>query len=252
MSISPKNHSWIPQFESKPQAKLRLFCFPCAGGTTYMFRQWVNLLPPTIEICAVELPGRYRRLNEPPYQDINLLLSALSTALVPYLNKPFAFFGHSMGGLVSFELTHLLRENYDLSPVHLFICGHRAAQIRDPHPPTYNLNDEKFKQEIVSLGGTPQEVIDNKEMMELLMPALRADFTALDNYVYQDKPVLDIPLTVFGGKSDPRASQTQLEAWQKQTSADFSLYMFEGQHFFIEPKRSSILGHIAQKLAKYL
>ena len=249
MSIAPKNDPWIPQFKLNPQARIRLFCFPYAGGTTYTFRSWLNFLPQTIELCAIELPGRYRRLHESPYKDINLLLSALSIALVPYLDRPFAFFGHSMGGIVSFELTRLIKKNLNLSPVHLFISGHRAAQIPDRDPPIHNLDNTKFKQEIIKLGGTPQEVIEHEEMMELLMPTLRADFQAIENYQYQPEPPLDIPITVFGGKSDPRASQADLEAWQEHTSADFSLYMFDGGHFFIEEHREIILDHLVRQIS---
>lgn len=248
MSIASKYNPWIPQFQPNSQSKIRLFCFPYAGGTTYTFRQWANLLPPTIELCAIELPGRYRRLSEPSYKDMDLLLSDLLTALIPYLDKPFALFGHSMGGIVSFELTRLLRRNFDLSPVHLFISGHRAAHVPNPNPIIHNLCDEKFKQEIINLGGTPQAIIEHEEMMELLLPTLKADFQAIENYLYQPETPLDIPITVFGGKSDPRTSQVNLEAWQEHTSADFSLHMFDGEHFFLEEHRESILDCIFQQL----
>lgn len=248
MSIAFEDNPWIPQFKPNPQANLRLFCFPYAGGTTYTFRQWSGFLPKTVELCSIELPGRFRRLNESPYQELDSLLSALSTVLIPYFNKPFAFFGHSMGGLVSFELTRLLRRKFNQSPVHLFLSGCRAVQIPNPNPIIHNLDDDKFKQEIINYGGTPTEVIDNEEMMAILIPTLRADFTIFENYVYHHESPLDLPITVFGGRQDPKVSQKELAAWQEHTSADFALYMFDGGHFFLEEKQRALLDYISQKI----
>ena len=241
-----KKNPWIPQFKPNTQAKLRLFCFPYAGGTTYIFHQWSNFLPHNIELCPVELPGRRTRFKETPYQSIDSLLDGLSTALMPYLDRPFAFFGHSMGGLVSFELTRLLRKSYNLSPKHLFISGYRAPQLPNPNPPISHLDDTDFKEELIKLGGTHPEILKNAEIMELLIPLLKADFAIVENYTYQNEPPLDIPITAFGGTIDPRASQGELEAWKSQTSANFELHMFDGGHFFIDEQKSQLLGYIAQ------
>lgn len=253
MSIVPTSNCWIPHYNNlNTQANLRLFCFPYAGGTTYTFRSWTNFLPSTVELCAIELPGRLRRLNEPPYQQLDLLLSVLAIALLPYFNKPFAFFGHSMGGLIGFELTRLLRKKFARSPVHLFVSGCRAFHLPNLNPTINSLDDEEFKQAIADYGGTPQEVINNEEMMELLMPTLRADFALFENYVYHQESPLDIPITVFGGKQDKLVTQEELAAWQKHTSTDFSLYLFEGGHFFLEEKRRYLLDYIFRKLDSFI
>ncbi|MGK7950699.1 MAG: thioesterase II family protein [Xenococcaceae cyanobacterium] len=251
MSSAPKKNPWIPQYKPNPEANLRLFCFPHAGGTTYTFRQWSSFLPKTVELCSIELPGRFRRINEPPYQELNSLVSTLSTELIPYFDKPFAFFGHSMGGFISFELTCLLRKQFNQSPLHLFVSGCRAVHLPNPNPIIHNLDDEQFIRAITGYGGIPQEVLNHREMMELLLPALKADFTMFENYVYDRNSPLDIPITVFGGKQDPIVSQAELEAWQEHTSADFSLYMFEGKHFFLEEQREKILERISSDMANY-
>ena len=136
------------------------------------FRTWPNSLPITIEICPVELPGRGKRITSAPFTSLQLLVQAIAIALLPYLDKPFAFFGHSMGGLVSFELARLLRKKYNKSPVHLFVSGYRAPQIPDPHPPIHALPEPEFLEELRRLNGTPEIVLENTELMQMLLPAL--------------------------------------------------------------------------------
>jgi medium-chain acyl-[acyl-carrier-protein] hydrolase len=123
MKTSLLHNNWVTCSRPKPQATLRLFCFHYAGGGAAIFRTWSDSLPSSVEVCAIELPGRGMRLKEPPFTQLEPLVQHLASALFPYLDKPFAFFGHSMGGLVSFELTRLLRREYGVSPVHLFVSG---------------------------------------------------------------------------------------------------------------------------------
>ena len=246
------NNLWLPRINKNTQAKLRLFCFPYAGGSSYTFESWRDFLPDTVEICPIELPGRRKRFRESLYKSLDLLLADLASVLLPHLKQPFVFFGHSMGGLVSFELTRLLRRKYNLSPVHLLISGCRATQLPPSKPPIHNLDDEAFKQEVIRLGGTPQAILDNKEMMELIMPTLKADFEVIETHTYQPETPLNIPLTVFGGENDPEVAPEELAAWEEQTSANFSLKMFEGGHFFIEEQRSQLLNSVNNILRLYL
>ncbi|BAZ11497.1 putative thioesterase [Calothrix sp. NIES-4071] len=133
-------------------------------------------------------------------------LEAIAPAFLSYLDKPFAFFGHSMGGLVSFELARLLRNEYRIHPAHLFISGRRAPQIPDTKPPIHDLPELAFKEELRHLGGTPSSVLDNPELMQLLIPMLRADFAVLETYVYKHEQPLDCLITVFGGLQDTEVS----------------------------------------------
>ena len=239
---------WLPQINTNPRAKLRLFCLPYAGGSTYIYDRWSDFFPDTIEICPIELPGRRKRFIETPYDSINLLISDLGKVLLPYLDEPFALFGHSMGGLVSFELTRLLRRRYHLQPVHLFISACRATQIPRSKPPIHNLDDAAFTQEIIRLGGTPQAVLKDKEMMELILPILKADFKAIETHIYQVESPLNLPLTVFGGDSDTEVTPEELAAWREQTTGKFSLERFTGGHFFLESERSLLLNSINNAL----
>jgi medium-chain acyl-[acyl-carrier-protein] hydrolase len=242
---------WVTCPKPKPQAKLRLFCFHYAGGGALIFRPWSDSLPPTVEVCAIELPGRGTRLMEPPFTQLEPLIQELTRVLLPYLDKPFAFFGHSMGALVSFELARILRRDYGLSPVHLFVSGRRAPQLPDPDPPIHTLPEPEFLDELRRYNGTPEAVLENAELMQLLLPSLRADFAVLETYVYTPEPPLECPITTFGGLSDREASRDELEAWRDQTSAAFSLEMFPGDHFFVHSAQPLLLQALSRELHHY-
>ncbi|GFE67428.1 thioesterase II family protein [Chroococcus sp. FPU101] len=239
---------WVTCPKPNPNAKLRLFCFPYAGGSAWVFRPWLNHLPSFIELCPLELPGRGKRWTETPFTNLDSLIQTLGTAILPHLNRPFAFFGHSMGAMISFELTRLLSQKYEINPVYLFVSGCRAPQLRDPNPPIYNLPEPEFIAEIRRLNGTPDAVLENAELMELVLPALRADFEMLETYKYTDASSLNCPIAVFGGLQDIEVSHEDLQAWQVQTNQAFSLQMFEGNHFFIDSARSLLLTSITTRL----
>ncbi len=190
MPTTPVSSAWVRFPKPNPQARLRLFCFPYAGGGAVSFRTWPLGLPDDVEICSVELPGRGTRLSERPFTRLSPLLQTMAPALLSLLDKPFAFFGHSMGGLVSFELTRLLRREYDLSPVHLFVSGRRAPQVQDLEPPLHTLPDPAFLEELRRLNGTPQAVLENVELRQVVLPILQADFAVIDTYEYTSEAPL--------------------------------------------------------------
>ena len=246
MTFTETTNPWINYVKPNPSASLRLFCFPCAGGNSYIFRPWSDRLPKTIEICPIELPGRGFQLKSTPFNQIEPLVKAIATAILPYLNKPFAFFGHSMGGLVSFELARFIRREYNLETVHLFISGRRAPQVKDSKPPIHDLPQAEFIQELRKLNGTPEAVLNNDELMELLVPILRADFAVLENYNYAPEAPLNCPISVFGGLQDREVKLEELEAWREQTVGSFSLKMLSGDHFFIHSSQSLLPELIKQ------
>ncbi|BAT56834.1 putative thioesterase (plasmid) [Nostoc sp. NIES-3756] len=246
------NNSWIISLKPNPQADLRLFCFPYAGGSYLIFRTWPDYLPPSVEVCAIELPGRGRQMKLPPYNKLEALVDAIASNIYPYLDKPFAFFGHSMGGLVSFELARLLRKRYGMVPAHLFISGRRAPQIPDTDSPIHNLPEPAFIEELRHLNGTPPAVLENAELMQLFLPILRSDFAVLETYTYTPEPPLECPITVFGGLQDSKVGCHEMQAWQEQTKADFNLHMFPGNHFFLHSSQSVLLEKLAKCLSQQL
>jgi medium-chain acyl-[acyl-carrier-protein] hydrolase len=247
-TISP----WVIAPQLSSQTRLRLFCFPYAGGGASMFHAWARSLPASVAIHPIQLPGRESRLHEPPFTRIGPLVRALAETLLPHCDLPFALFGHSMGALISFELARTLREQYGLSPAHLFVSAHRAPQIPNPDPTVYLLPEQAFIEKLRRMNGTSKDVLGNAELMALLLPTLRADFTICGTYIYTDGPALDCPISAFVGTQDSIASYAQVEAWREQTRRAFSLRLIPGNHFFLHSAQPLLLWAIGQELRQIL
>ena len=239
------NSSWVVRPRPNPQAKLRLFCFPYAGGGTATYRSWPAGLPDSIELCPIQLPGREYRLKEPLYSHPPDLIEALGEALRPYADIPFALFGHSMGALLAFESARLFRREGLPLPLHLIVSGSKAPQIHRLER-TYDLPDEEFLKDLRSLNGTPKEVFDHPELMAMVLPVLRADFQIVQTYVYSPEPPLNCPISAFGGLEDMEVSYEELDAWREQTVASFSIRMLEGDHFFLRSSQAVLLQMISR------
>jgi medium-chain acyl-[acyl-carrier-protein] hydrolase len=192
-------------------------------------------------------------LNETPFMQTLPLVEALASALYPrFLDRPFVFFGHSLGGLLAFELARELRRRHDLLPVHLFVSGSSAPSLPYPRPPIHALPDTEFLEELRQFSGTSEEVLAHHELMALLLPALRADFAIRETYVYADEPPLDCPISAYGGVRDDRVGRDRLEAWADQTSRAFSLTVFPGDHFFLNTARPRLLQTISRELEQHV
>jgi len=172
----------------------------------------------------------------------------IAEALHPFLNQPFAFFGHSMGALISFALSRYLRNCYGRIPIYLFVSGHRAPQIPNFGPIIHALPEPEFMEELRSFNGTPQILLKSSELMAFMVPLLRADFEVCETFIYNQEPPLKCPLAVFGGLQDYTVGRDHLEAWRDQTDADFSLHMFPGDHFFLNSIQPVLLQIIRQKI----
>ena len=240
--------NWITFPQPNPQADLRLFCFAYAGGSSIIFRRWLETLPGNIEICPIELPGRGSKIKLTPLNRLEPIIEALSIQIQSYLEKPFAFFGHSMGGLLSFELTRLLYKKYRVSPVHLLISARGAPQLLNLKPPIHNLPKSDFIAQLRDYNGTSNAVLENQELMELFLPILRADFAVLETYTYHHAPPLECPISVFGGLEDNKVTIEELEAWREQTNNSFLLKILPGDHFFINNAHLLLTKQISEIL----
>jgi medium-chain acyl-[acyl-carrier-protein] hydrolase len=198
-----------------------------------VFRNWTPSLPPSVEVYAVELPGRGKRIMEPPFTQLDPLVQTLAQELAPHLHKPFMCFGHSLGGLIAFELSRLLHQNYQLKPTHLWVSATRAPHLRAPTPPIHALPDADFIAELRRYNGTPITVLNNAELMALMLPTLRADFSVLETYHSQSENPTEFPITAFWGEQDAIVSQDEVAAWQAYTTTTFSLQPLPGDHFFV-------------------
>jgi medium-chain acyl-[acyl-carrier-protein] hydrolase len=213
--------------------KLSLFCFHHAGGNSSLFRKWLAWVPEKVQVCPVELAGHGARLGEVPVTKLSKIVLDLSVALAPKLISPFVFFGHSMGALIAFELARLLQVRYALSPVCLFAAGTRAPHLPRKDRLTYNLPDAELIAELRRLNGTPDEVLDNPEVLELVLPVIRADLEAVETYSCGSGLKLTCPVKVYGGEEDKGSTREDLEAWSVVTSGAFSIRMVAGDHFFV-------------------
>lgn len=240
---------WVVCPRPNPNAKLRLFCFPYAGGDASIFQSWPASLPASVEVCALRLPGRSTRLAEPPFTALEPLVETVAEAISPHLlGKPFAFFGHSMGAILGFELVHLFHERLGLTPAHLFVSGHAAPHIPRSEPPTYDLPEPEFVAKIRQLNGTPGEVLDNRELLQIVLPTLRADFAVCETYVYRHRRPLPCPISTYGGLGDESVSRSDLQAWRLHTRGGLTVRMFPGDHFFIHSAKSLVCDVLARDL----
>jgi medium-chain acyl-[acyl-carrier-protein] hydrolase len=248
MKNTLQSNCWIKRPNPNPQAELRLFCFPYAGGWSVAFRNWSDSTLATVEVCTIELPGRGTRLSEAPLIRLDSLVEKISQALIPHLDKPFAFFGHSMGGLLCFEVTRFLSRNYGIVPAWLFVSGHRAPHLAPSNSPIHGLPESEFIEELRHFKGTPEAILVDPELRLLLFPSLRADFALLENYLYTPAPPLDCSIAAFGGLEDINVSWEELEAWRAQTNRSFSLHMIPGDHFFVHSSERLLIQLINQEL----
>ena len=240
---------WLQYWQPKPQARLRLFCFPYAGGSASIYRSWFRYCPEEVEVCPVQLPGRESRLLEDPFTRISPLVECLAEALAPHFSLPFAFWGHSMGAIISFELARTLQRHLPLlSPVHLYISGHPEPGRLDHELPIYNLPLPLFLARLRRLQGTPEEILQNDELLQLLLPALRADFEIAETYQYTPGLPLSCPITVFCGHQDSEAPPSSVSGWEKQTSRLCRFHFFQGGHFFLHHEQKNVLDTLTCEL----
>jgi len=244
---------WIFFRRPNPRARLRLFCFPYAGGGASIYRQWgESLAAVDVEVLPVQLPGRESRLMEKPFVRFQPLVDTLIQALSPFMDQPFAFFGHSLGAVIGFELAHQLRIESRQEPLALLVSGRRAPHVPDDDPPMYDLPEAEFKAKLRELDGTPEAVLENPELMALMLPLLRADFELIETYAARERPPLAMPVLAYGGLEDPDVERQHMEAWQVVSQAQFNLRMFPGDHFFLHPQRDDLLAAVAADLARVM
>jgi medium-chain acyl-[acyl-carrier-protein] hydrolase len=247
-------NKWFSVRLARTAPALRLFCFPHVGAGTSAYNSW----PPSwaqgnVELWAVRLPGREQRLSEMPFQRMGPLIDALYEAMAPHLNPPYAFYGHSLGALIGFEMARRIRLQRRAGPVRLLVSAHSAPQIEMRRRPLYDLPRKEFEDELRRFAGTPEEVLQNQDLMDIMMQMLRADFEVNETYSYQKGLALDCPISVFGGLEDHGVSQADLAAWSVQTSREFSLHMLKGDHFFVFHSSeflARLLGDLRSHLAR--
>jgi len=245
-------NAWVSS--SEPQARLRLFCLPYAGGGSVDYHSWGSRLPSTIEVCPVHLPGRERRLREPPICRAGPMVQAMARALRPAMEQaPFALFGHSMGAWIAFELARELRRQRQTMPIHLFLSARRAPHLASDGPRLSELPEQAFVRAIQErYRAIPPKLLDEPELLALFLPAMRADFALIDNYSHTEEPPLDVPVDAYRGADDDLVTHDQSMAWRRHSTGAFTHRVFPGGHFFLRDSRDLLLDAITSRLRGYL
>lgn len=241
------NSKWFKTEKKAHIKELRIFCLPYAGGGASVFRNWSDYLPDFIDICPIQLPGREDRILESAIKDMDELVDILKKEIHDYLDLPYIIFGHSLGARIGFELTRSLINEYGIKPLQLIVAGSRAPEIPEPNP-LHHLPDDKFIKELKRFSGTPEEVLDNKDLMGIFIPSLRADFSIDETWIFLEDEPLEIPITAFYGTDDPEASKKEISGWENHTSSDFELIPVKGEHFFINDEQDSFLKLLSDNI----
>ncbi|SDX39121.1 medium-chain acyl-[acyl-carrier-protein] hydrolase [Saccharopolyspora shandongensis] len=243
---------------ARTSPRLRLLCVPYAGAGTAAYRTFPQALPPWVEVWAIRLPARESRLAEPPLADIRSVVDVLVEELAGdeafgpapegRAPLPYALLGHSMGALVCFELARALRRHELPQPAHLFVSGRRAPNIPDELPAIHRLPEAQFLAEVRRLGGIPDSVLAEPGLIDLIAPALRADFAVCETYRHTEEPPLPYGISAFGGRSDPTTTPEQLARWSEEADGPFTMRLYPGDHFFIHAHHRQILTEICRDI----
>ncbi len=239
---------WIVRPRPVNSPRLRLFCFPHAGGEASAYRNWATGVSDKVEVCAIQPPGREDRLDDCPYARLDVLVQTLTEQLRPWLKAPFALFGQELGALAAFELARRLRQLALPEPLRLIVAGCAAPHLPRSAPPIHKLPDNEFLDRLATgLAAVPDAVRRRPDLLARILPGLRADFAMLEAYVYRPQDRLECPITALGGADDPTTSADSLAAWSEHTST-FSQQMLPGDQFFLSTAEDRVLTAIDHQL----
>jgi surfactin synthase thioesterase subunit len=248
MPINP----WLLHKKTSTPKDFRIYCFSHAGGNGASFLEWQDQLDSRIEVCAIQLPGRGGRFRERPLTSMNMVVERVAEAIGGEPDIPFAFFGHSLGALIAFELARRLRRTALPSPRHLVVSGCDAPSRRLAGGAVHMLPDDHLVQLLSNFGGIPPDILRHKELLALMLPTIRADFTMVDDYRFTEGPPLAMPISVFAGRTDRAVNSTSLSDWAGETTGGVELEWFDGGHFFIDQDRGAVLASLNRKLTASL
>ncbi|MGP3968752.1 thioesterase II family protein [Streptomyces sp. 6N223] len=240
---------WIRRFHPAPRSRVRLVCLPHAGGSASFYHPFSAALSPEVEVLAVQYPGRQDRLGEEPISDIGRLADAVCRAVLPETGRPFALFGHSMGAVLAYETARRLAARGAPAPAVLFVSGRRAPS-RHREETVHLRDDAGVLAELRKLGGSDTRLLDDPEIVAMVLPAVRGDYTAIETYRHRPGPPLASPLVALMGDADPRTTPEDVRAWEDHTEGAFATHVFPGGHFFLNDQRDGVLGVITKTLRR--
>lgn len=235
-------------FKPRPDARIKLICFPYVGAHGYIFRTWHSMLPEDVEVSAVTASADAEAFAEDRITQFSQLVPLVSAKVAGVLDRPFVFYGHSAGAVLSFEIARWLRRHRGLLPRRLIVSGRRAPHMPDTEFRTRDKSDDEFVKRLAELSGTPLELLENKELLSIFLPGLRAEFDLCESYKYVDDVALPCPITAIGGRDDPESLEERLDGWRCHTSTSFSKHILDGNHFFIHSSERDLLDVLRTEL----
>ncbi|MBP2325700.1 surfactin synthase thioesterase subunit [Kibdelosporangium banguiense] len=238
---------WIRRFVPSPEAATRLVCLPHAGGSASYYLPVAKALAPKVDVLALQYPGRQDRRDEPGLTTVADLADGVFDALRPWTDKPLTIFGHSMGASVAYELTRRLQEA-GTKPIALFASGRPAPNRTREDNKTYLLNDKDLTAEVKALGGAGSHLLDEPDILNMVLPAIRTDYQAAETYKWTPGPKLTCPIHAFIGDADPKVNADEARSWSDHTTGEFSLQVFEGDHFYIDKHAPAIIAAISARI----
>ncbi|MFD5829982.1 thioesterase II family protein [Lentzea sp. NPDC060358] len=237
------NDLWVRRYHPAPEATTRLVCLPHAGGSASFYFPFSRALGSTVEAVAVQYPGRQDRHTEPLADSISELADGVTKALGDWTDLPVALFGHSMGALVGYEVA---RRTPGVTA--LFVSGRRAPHLLREES-VHTRTDDGIIAELKSLSGTEQRIFGDEELLRMVLPALRADYRAVETYRHEPGPPLDVPVHALTGDDDPKARVPEVREWERHTTRSFTLTTFSGGHFYLARHQQAIVGLVERTLA---
>ncbi|GGC57425.1 thioesterase [Siccirubricoccus deserti] len=250
MAVKGEATAWCVRFKQQAPSTLRLICFPHAGGGAAAFHPLARLMPPNVETLAIVPPGREARLREAPLKSIAAMAEGAASAIAALPALPFAFFGHSMGAIIAFEVARLLQRQCLTPPRRLFISGRRAPCEAMVEQPLSQLDDATLVAEVSRrYEGIPATVLADTELLRMFLPVLRADMCAVESYVDMPQPALQVPLTLMGGLTDPQCTDAAWAGWHSLVAGPVEKMRFPGGHFYLVQERTATAAAIARQLA---